>query len=365
MDPVSHVVFGRMLVALDARRRLGRGAVAACVIGSLAPDVDAVLIPFGWDRYLLRHQAGTHSVLGSVVCAAAVAGALRPAIRGSRLPPLLLAGVAGCLGHLLLDLGSGGELRPLWPVIQHGLTVPLFAMADPWLLGFFVLSCVAISLGGGHRHRRAAFLMTVLAAFASVKAVLYVHARALEARAVPPGAFRRSESVWGSLVRWSIYETRADVVEAWRVDATSEDVRLMRRVPRDLKDALVERSHAFETVQNLLAVHDVTFAVVSVPDPARPAGRTVVAWSDLRYCDSAVNGTSPSFGVPSGASPGASSRASLGVRWGAIWAPTPGLGQASGVSCVLWFGGEFDPTGRPAAAIVDIGRLEQRRPVIR
>jgi membrane-bound metal-dependent hydrolase YbcI (DUF457 family) len=353
MDPVSHVVFGRMLVALDPRRRLGRGAVAACVIGSLAPDVDAVLIPFGWDRYLLRHQAGTHSVLGSVVCAAAVAGALRPAIRGSRLPPLLLAGVAGCLGHLLLDLGSGAELQPFWPVIQHGLTFPLFAMADPWLLGFFVLSLLAISSGGRHRHRRAAFLMTILAAFASVKAVLYRHARELEARAIPPAAFRRAESVWGSLVRWSIYETRADVVETWRVDATSEDVRLTRRVPRDLNDALVERSRAFETVQNFLAVHDVTFAVVSMSAPAGPASRTVVAWSDLRYCDSAVNVT----GTPSGAS--------LRASWVAFWAPTRGLGQASGVSCVLWFGGEFDPAGRPAAAIVDIGRLEQRRPVIR
>jgi membrane-bound metal-dependent hydrolase YbcI (DUF457 family) len=369
MDPVSHVAFGRMLVALDARRRLGRGAVAACVIGSLAPDIDAVLIPFGWDRYLLRHQTGTHSVFGSVVCAAAVAGALRPAIRGSRLLPLLLAGVAGCLGHLLLDLGSGGELRPLWPVIQRGLAFPLFAMADPWLLGFFVLSLLAISSGGRHQHRRAAILLTALAAFASVKAVLYGHARALEARAVPAAAFRRGDSVWGSLVRWSIYETRADVVEAWRVDAATEEVRLMRRVPRDLKDALVERSRAFETVQNFLAVHDVTFAVVSASDAAGPAAGTVVAWSDLRYCDSAVAVSVAPSGAPVeahlNAPLNASSRAFQGVHPGAFWAPTPGPGHASGVSCVLWFGGEFDPAGRPAAAIVDIGRLEQRRPVIR
>jgi membrane-bound metal-dependent hydrolase YbcI (DUF457 family) len=349
-----------MLIALDARRSLGRGAVAACVIGSLAPDVDAVLAPFGWDRYLLRHQAGTHSVIGSVVCAAALAGALRPAIRGSRYVPLLVAGAAGCLGHLLLDLGSGAELRLFWPVIQHRATFPLFAMADPWLLGFFVLSFLAISSGGHQRHWRAAVLMTILAAFASVKDALYAHACALEARAVPPAAFRRGESVWGSLVRWSIYETRADAVEAWRVDAASGDVRLMKRVPRNLQDAFVERSRAFETVQNFLAAHDVTFAVVSAPGTGGAATRTVVAWSDLRYCDSAVNAI-----APLGAPVDASVRPSWGVHRGAFWGPTPGLGHASGVACVLWSGGEFDPAGRPAAAIVDIGRLEQRRPVAR
>jgi membrane-bound metal-dependent hydrolase YbcI (DUF457 family) len=360
MDAVSHVVFGRMLVALDARRRLGRGAAAACVIGSLAPDADVVLIPFGWDRYLLRHQAGTHSVLGSVVCAAALAGALRPAVRGSRYLPLLLAGVAGSLGHLLLDLGSGADIRPFWPVIQRGFTFPLFAMADPWLLGFFMVSFLVVS-SGGHHPGRAAVLMTILAAFASVKAVLYEHAREVEARAVPPAAFRRGESVWGSLGRWSIYETRADVVEAWRVDAMSEDIWLMRRVPRNLNDAFVERSRAFETVQNFLAAHDVTFAVVPAPDTAGPAARTVVAWSDLRYCDSAATATI----MPSGAPSGASARASRGVNWGALRGPARGLGRASGLSCRLWFGGEFDPAGRPETAIVDIGRLQQRRPVIR
>jgi hypothetical protein len=44
MDPVSHLAFGRTLVALDGRRALGSGAIAACVFGSLTPDVDAVLM---------------------------------------------------------------------------------------------------------------------------------------------------------------------------------------------------------------------------------------------------------------------------------------------------------------------------------
>ncbi len=52
MDPISHVAFGRTLVALTRSDGATRGTVGAAVLGSLAPDVDAVFMPFGWDRYL-------------------------------------------------------------------------------------------------------------------------------------------------------------------------------------------------------------------------------------------------------------------------------------------------------------------------
>ena len=40
MDPLTHVVVGR--------------AVIAAVLGALAPDVDVPVALAGWDRYLLR-----------------------------------------------------------------------------------------------------------------------------------------------------------------------------------------------------------------------------------------------------------------------------------------------------------------------
>ena len=77
MDPVSHVAFGRTLVALDSGRTLGPGAIAACVLGSLTPDIDAVFMPFGWDFYLRIHQGGTHSLIGSMASAALTAAVVR------------------------------------------------------------------------------------------------------------------------------------------------------------------------------------------------------------------------------------------------------------------------------------------------
>src|SRR6476620_9447864 len=102
MDPVSHVAFGRTLVALDTRRILGPGAVAGCVIGSLAPDLDAVFMPFGWDIYLRRHQGGTHSLIGTVACAALTAAAVRLLSTRGRYKSIFLAAWAGALGHGLL-----------------------------------------------------------------------------------------------------------------------------------------------------------------------------------------------------------------------------------------------------------------------
>jgi membrane-bound metal-dependent hydrolase YbcI (DUF457 family) len=335
MDPVSHVVFGRMLASLDDRRRLGRGAVTAFVIGSLAPDVDGLLAPAGWDVYLLRHQGGTHSVVGALVCAALTAAAVRVAVRGSRYGLLLAAAAAGCLGHLLLDLSSGAVLLPLWPADGPRMAWPLFAMADPWLLGFFALSLLVIFLRGANRRRRTVVLFAILIGFAMLKSALYGRACSLEARASPPALVRRAEAVWGPFAEWSIYETRPDTVEARRVDAVSGRVDPMMQVPRRLEDAAVERSRAFQTVRNFLDAHDVTFAVVT----RRPGAPEAVLWSDLRYCR-------PLTTMPA-----------------SRWAPTSA--GTSTVSCALWFGGEFDAAGHPAAALVYVGHLVQRRAISR
>src|SRR5215210_1640682 len=86
MDPFSHIVFGRTLAAVRTPR--GRGMIPAVMLGALAPDADAVLMPFGWDIYLRAHEVGTHSALGCLAMAALTALAVRLFVRGSRYPAL-------------------------------------------------------------------------------------------------------------------------------------------------------------------------------------------------------------------------------------------------------------------------------------
>jgi len=113
------------------------------------------------------------------------------------------------------------------------------------------------------------------------------------------------------------------------VNALTGTVTPLIHLSRGLADPLVVRSRELETVQNLLASHGVTFAmVIGTVEPQ-------VLWSDLRYC-----------GQPEARS--------------ALWAPTAPAG--SPVSCALWFGGEFDSaSGVPTASIVYVGHFVQRR----
>lgn len=134
MDPLSHVIFGRTLIALDRRGRFGRGAAAAAVLGALAPDIDAITIWDGWDVYLRVHEIGTHSIAGSAVLAGATATLVYSVKRRGRYILLFLAAWTGTLSHVLFDLVSGASIKIGWPLLQGRLSIPLVAMADPWLI---------------------------------------------------------------------------------------------------------------------------------------------------------------------------------------------------------------------------------------
>jgi membrane-bound metal-dependent hydrolase YbcI (DUF457 family) len=329
MDPISHMAFGRTLVALDSRRILGAGAVAACVAGSLAPDVDAVFMPLGWDIYLRRHQGGTHSLMGSVACAALAAAAVRLLSKRGRFGPLLAAAWVGAAGHLLLDVISGADVRFFWP-LGRPVALPLFAMADPWLGGLLVLGLVLLAAGRRHPAPMAAAILLAVGVLAGGKAILYDRT----SPDPPDGSvlFRRSDVEWGSLTRWITYETRASTVDARRVNAWTGARALLLHAPRGLDDPLIARSRELETVQNFVAAHDVTFATVI----GTQSTEMQVLWSDLRYC-----GPSRNRSVP--------------------WAPMP-LESGLPFSCTLWFGGQVDPaTNAPVAAIVYVGHFVQRR----
>jgi membrane-bound metal-dependent hydrolase YbcI (DUF457 family) len=336
MDPVSHLAFGRTLIALDSRRTLGPGAIAACVCGSLTPDLDAVFMPIGWDVYLRHHQGGTHSLIGSLVCAALTAGLVRLFAKRADYLRLLLAAWAGATGHLLLDVISGADIRFFWP-LGRPVALPLFAMADPWLGGVLVLGLVMLALRRTSSGRIAAAVLIAVTVLAGGKAALYARAWDRDRAAKGSAQSWRAETEWGSLTRWITYETRAEAVDARRVNALTGTVTPIFDVPRGLNDPLVVRSRELETVQNFLAAHAVTFAVVV----AVSADRRQVLWSDLRYCSLVDHRTAP---------------------W-PPWAPTD-LGSGLPVSCTLWFGGEFDSaTGRPTASIVHVGNLVQGRPI--
>jgi hypothetical protein len=195
------------------------------------------------------------------------------------------------------------------------------------------LGLLALAVRTRNRGRTAAGILIAVAILSAGKWALYARVRERDEQPGRSVVSRRAETEWGSLTRWVTYEATADVVETRRVDALTGTVTPLVHAVRALNDPLVVRSRELATVQNFLAAHAITFAIV-----IGAGGEAVqVLWSDLRYCGPPVTDSAP-------------------------WGPVD-LGNASPLSCALWFGGEFDRSGRPTASVVHVGHLVQRRAV--
>lgn len=312
VDPVSHCLLGRSLNCLDAKKRLGRGAAAAFVLGSLAPDIDGALVARGWDVYLHYHATGTHTVAAAPLLAAATAALVRVLVRGSAWTRLFVAALIGVIaGHLAFDLVSGSDMR-LFAPLSFGVFGPhLISMADVTAIAV-LLAGTAISL----RRRVAGGLVVAagLAALLAVKAVsLSMAARVYERAAGPVSLVARPDAINGSLVRWRYYDRVNDTARAWTVDAWRR--RATVDFTRDVReDPLAARTKTLPAILRLFGFAEIPFARVEPAD----AGRRVW-WSDLKYCDAA--------------------------------------------ECVMSFGAILDERGTPVRELVRIGGFLQTRPI--
>ena len=294
-------------------------------------------MPFGWDRYLRAHEIGTHTIAGALACALATAALVHVFARPTRYSSLALSAWIGATSHVLLDLLSSARLRPVWPFVDTVVSVPLVAMADPWLLAL----CVGGALGfwiWGHspgRHPGIAVL-AVMALFLLAKAALGALAFSNYRRASDQFTeivlARAVVAKWGSLNTWRVFDRTANDVRSWSAD--NEGAYEVFSWPLGPESTLVINSRSLSTVRNILRAHELGFAV-TVP---QGEGRTLVLWSDIRFC----------------------------------WDPTlpdalelePIVRAATGhrrIACALWFGGELDSDGRPRLEVVKVGGFTQTR----
>jgi membrane-bound metal-dependent hydrolase YbcI (DUF457 family) len=319
MDPLTHVVVGRALTAAAGRpdRPQSFALGAAAILGALSPDIDSVVAFAGWDRYLRVHQFGTHSLLGTVVMAACTAGVIWLVHRGTGFAALLGAATAGAISHIALDLACGALIAIAWPLSYRRFSVPLVAMADPWLVGICAGGVFALWRVRVPMRTAARLVLVTISVFLAFKAAML--AMALSRADVIPAVPDALEARWGSLAEWTVYGRSADTVRSVRISSSGAPSGVVMSQAVESASPFVARSHELETVRNFLAAHDFAFPVVE------PEGldRISVLWSDLRYCGPAS---------------------------------TPNL-----VSCVVWAGGIFDRSGRALTQEVKVGRLIQTR----
>ena len=352
MDPLTHLVVGRAVVAAARDETNDRAVGAAAMLGALSPDVDSVLAFSGWDRYVRAHQYGTHSFIGALIMAALAAAvakrsaeafALRrtherranandrsakasaersPARSAAAFPTVFAAAAAGALSHVLLDLIAGARIAVAWPIAERRVSLPLVAMFDPWFIGIctgwlLMLWPVRVTL-----QRASRALVAALVAFACLKGVLL--GVAIRRSGIAPDAPSAIEAQWASLTDWFVFERSRDLVRSSAISSRGGPPVVLMTHAIVPDTGFVRASRALDDVRNFLSVHDFAF-----PDETHDAaGRVSVLWSDIRYCWPAE----------------------AGARWGPA------------THCGVHVGGLFDAAGTPIVQVLRIGTFVLRRP---
>jgi hypothetical protein len=237
----------------------------------------------------------------------------------------------GALSHIALDVLSGARIQIGWPLVPGRASLPLVAMADPWLLAILAAGA-AMTLVHARPVRVAWISLALAAAFLSGKGAMASTVDIGEA------ADRRVfEARWASLTEWYVFDRSGGALTQWHVGRGLRPTRLLVW-PTIPESPLVRASRSLAAVDNFLRVHDLGFAV---EEPGAD-GETQVLWSDLRFCrrvDQTADAAAP--------------------------APIVSAATAAGLTrmaCGLWFGGVFDRGGRPINQVVKVGGWVQTRP---
>ena len=341
---MSHLLLARLVAASRARRDLPRGVVAATVLGGLAPDIDAGLMALGWDVYLRWHDAGTHSLAGTLPVALLTGLFVRTWARQASVGALTFAAWLGILSHLFFDLYSGATVRVLWPVVGRAWSVPVVAMADPLAIAVVLVGAVALWVWPRVPRQAATLTLVLLVLLTAVKGTTRAMAQRayVAATGAAPASDVAVEAVWASWREWLYFDRVEDGrLRAWRIDSVTGTTRLRFEQPDARQAAFARDSVAhFSTARNFLPAHPFAFATARPADDERSA---VVFWSDVRFCWAAHEQPDAQEGAPH-----------QDVR--------PAVGA---VRCALWFGGSYAADGRPHEALVWLGGHLQRRSPLR
>jgi membrane-bound metal-dependent hydrolase YbcI (DUF457 family) len=150
VEPVTHALTS-LLLARAGQKHLPRFGTAMLIVSGVAADLDYLSYFGGAGAFLRFHRTVLHSLLGSVILAAAVAAAFclldrnrRTKDFASTLPalkflPALAVCVVGAAAHDLLDLASGIGERLFWPFRQGWIAGDLLTNLDLWILVILVL----------------------------------------------------------------------------------------------------------------------------------------------------------------------------------------------------------------------------------
>lgn len=310
MEPVTHALASLALGRAGLARVTHRAAPMLLVSG-LAADLDWVSYTAGAPGFLAWHRTASHSLLGAVAIAAAVAAAF--SLWGSRLPqsvprpvrfmPALAVCAAGAGLHLLLDLTDSYGVRLLWPFSARWFAWDLTEPVDPGLLLILLagvllpglLNLITEEIGARTKRRPgqrgAVIALSLVALYTGGRALLHARAGALLSshiyrQEVPirAGAFPTfSPLLWRGVVET---ETALHLVDVPLSPGAQFDSRTARHQYKPENSQALEQAIGSDAAREFLTFARFPLARVE------PAGEGFeVRIRDLRFAIAATNST--------------------------------------------------------------------------
>jgi inner membrane protein len=207
VDNLTHTLFA-ITLRRTALGRAGRGATAALVIASNAPDVDIVTTAGGAVSYLRWHRGPTHGPIGivslGIITAALVwlwpRATATLAARKGQAPPLVqtpsnpyarfhvLVGlsIVGVILHVLMDLPTSYGTRLLSPFDWHWYAFDWLPIIDIYVLIVLIAGLAFGRASEEARRRNAAIALVLMAANYGLRAESHHQALALAPRLFGP-----------------------------------------------------------------------------------------------------------------------------------------------------------------------------------
>ncbi len=276
MEPVTHALASLALGRAGLSRVTPRAAPMLLVSG-LAADVDWASYAWGAPWFLAWHRTASHSLLGTVTIAAAVAAAfsfLGSRRRSDSRPVRFLPALAVCAGgaglHLLLDLTESYGVKLLWPFSARWFAWDLAEAVDPGLLLILLvglllpglLNLVSEEIGGRAKRRPgqrgAAIALSLVALYTGGRALLHARAETLlgshiygQEEPIRRGAFPTfSPLLWRGVVET---ETALHAIEVPISPGARFDPRMARSQFKPENSQALERAVTSDAARTFLA----------------------------------------------------------------------------------------------------------------
>jgi len=153
MDPITHGLSGAILSRTGFYQRFGRFATIILVIAALIPDIDHISLRLaGPLAYLKYHRGFTHSLMGSFVIAAVMAGAaysikhvreqLPHGLHGYGI--LFALSLLGIYTHIFLDLITSYGTQIFFPFSTKRYSLDLVFIIDLYFTSILLIPLIII-----------------------------------------------------------------------------------------------------------------------------------------------------------------------------------------------------------------------------